>query len=169
MDNLYPFIALKDQATRFKHSVKRRGRRASPWGRSLLNLIAREISIPPLVKAIILVFQPYVLLIYTASKGSGAPPLYRRATCHPQNHKLFSHLPIPYSYLGFPVTVHGDYSVNHQIIKCATTSFFGPLFPLSINETRWKLLRHVICRSFTLDNSPGWGISVVLPCANQVE
>ena len=30
MDNLYPSIALKDQATRFKHSVKRRGQRASP-------------------------------------------------------------------------------------------------------------------------------------------
>ena len=72
LDNLYPSIALKDQVTRFKHSVKKGGQSASPLSRPLLNLIAREISIPPLVKAIILVFQLYVLLIYRASKGSGA-------------------------------------------------------------------------------------------------
>ena len=57
LESLQAFVAFNFQATGLMLSVNKRGHKASPWGRQLLNLISSYVSTPCFVLSTICVFH----------------------------------------------------------------------------------------------------------------
>ena len=68
LDSLYPSDALIFRSIGFRQIVKSFAQRASPWGRSFLNLMISDSSLPFLVLTTILVLQlldRFLMVLYS--------------------------------------------------------------------------------------------------------
>ena len=69
LNNRYPSVARRRDATGFRHRVNNLGHKASPWGSPFTNVIFLEVSRPCLAVATTLVFQlPHSLRITSPSQ-----------------------------------------------------------------------------------------------------